>query len=275
VAAKRNQHSWAQAAVSALPRCPWPGVELARLLPTGRSLAAGFALVGVAAGAYVAARTTSAFAVTQIEVRGAPPAVTRPVRAALEPLLGRSLLDVRGGAVEARAEAIPFVAAASVDRAFPHTLVVHVRPEQPIAVLRRGAESWLLSARGRVLRPLARGSLRRFARIWIAPTTGVALGERVSDARAARALRILVPLVRGRFPARVRTVRVDGELTVVLATGLELRLGDETELPLKIAVARRIVPTLPVAEAAAAGYLDVSVPERPVAPATLNSQVEL
>jgi cell division protein FtsQ len=246
-----------------------------RLLPTGRSLAAGFAVLAVGLGGYAAARTTSAFAVTAIEIRGASPALAGQVRAALDPLLGRSLLDVDGGAVEARVEAIPAVAAASSDRAFPHTLVVFVRAEQPIAVLRRGADSWLLSGRARVLRPLLRGSLGRLPRIWVSAATHVAVGEHVADPLAARALRVLVPLARQRFRARVRTVRVDGQLTVLLASGLELRLGDETDLALKIAVASRIVPTLLQESAGVPTYLDVSVPERPVAPASLNSQVEL
>jgi len=39
-----------------------------------------------------------------------------------------------------------------------------------------------------------------------------------------------------------------------------LRVGERTELPLKLAIARRILSKTPVF-----GYLDVSVPERPVA----------
>jgi hypothetical protein len=48
----------------------------------------------------------------------------------------------------------------------------------------------------------------------------------------------------------------------VLRSGLQLRLGDARDLGLKLAVARRIfaLPGLTVD-----GYVDVSVPERPVA----------
>jgi cell division protein FtsQ len=274
VAAKRHRHSRAQAAAVPVARRSPPRVDVAQLLPTGRSLAAGFVVLAVAIGGYMAARTTSAFAVTEIEVRGAPPSVARSVRAELAPLLGRSLLDLEAGAVQTRAEAIPFVAAASVDRAFPHTLVVAVRAERPIAVLRRGAESWLVSARGRVLRPLARGSLRRLARIWVPPSTRVAVGERLADARVARALGVLVALGEARMPARVRTVRVEAELTAVLDSGLEVRLGGEADLALKAAVASRIVPLLSAPGAAPSGYLDVSVAERPVASGSLDSHVE-
>jgi hypothetical protein len=50
------------------------------------------------------------------------------------------------------------------------------------------------------------------------------------------------------------------ELVFKLASGIELRLGRPADLRLKLAVARRILPTLP----SGTSYLDVSVPERPV-----------
>ena len=42
----------------------------------------------------------------------------------------------------------------SFDRDFPHTLKVRVRLERPVAVLRRGADAWLVSASARVLQQL-------------------------------------------------------------------------------------------------------------------------
>ena len=47
-------------------------------------------------------------------------------------------------------------------------------------------------------------------------------------------------------------------------------MGTRLELPLKLEVARRILARTPVS-----GYLDVSVPERPVARPDLNSQIEV
>jgi hypothetical protein len=60
------------------------------------------------------------------------------------------------------------------------------------------------------------------------------------------------------------------DLTFLLASGLELRMGELQAVPLKLAVAERIVPGL-LAQGGFA-YLDVGVPERPVAGTTLNSQ---
>jgi hypothetical protein len=63
------------------------------------------------------------------------------------------------------------------------------------------------------------------------------------------------------FPRRARAVRAVGELTYVLASGLEVRLGSDRLARLKLAAAAEIVPLLePETQ-----YLDVSVPARPVA----------
>ena len=63
----------------------------------------------------------------------------------------------------------------------------------------------------------------------------------------------------------------DAELTLVLGSGLELRLGDAGDLRLKLAIARRILRSQGAA-ARRDGYIDVSVPERPVV-GGVNSQV--
>ena len=62
-----------------------------------------------------------------------------------------------------------------------------------------------------------------------------------------------------------------GELTLLLRNRVELRLGDATDLTVQLAVARVVLPRLAPEET----YLDVSVPERPVAGSTLDSQVEV
>jgi hypothetical protein len=70
----------------------------------------------------------------------------------------------------------------------------------------------------------------------------------------------------------VATVRAGGqELTLVLRSGVEVRLGDLSDRLLKLTVAARILPSVEGPD----GYVDVSVPERPVASATLDSQVEV
>lgn len=251
----------ARAAVPPLPRSgSLRRLSLARLAPSWRSLAVGVAIAVLAAGGYFAARESSLFAIRSIEVRGAGPALAGGVSAALEPLLGVNLLKLDGSAVQRLAGALPDVASVRVDRAFPHALRVTVVLERPLAIVRQGPAAWLVSAHGKVLRRIWRPGKSALPRIWVRHDVTVAVGLALGGAPAA-AVAALAPLASLGFPARVHFVRSgEGELTFVLDAGYELRLGDTSDLLLKLAIARRIL----LAEGIGAGYLDVSVPERPV-----------
>lgn len=230
-------------------------------MPSRRSLCVGLAVVAVAGGAYAAARESSVFAVRNIEVSGAPRGLRAQVRTALAPLVGTSLLALDGSAVERRVEALPAVLSAHYDRSFPHTLHVIVFPEKPVAVLRRGTESWLVSARGRVVSRVPRGSDQALPRIWVPTAADVLAGVFLDATHGGAAARSLA-LVASGFPARIATASfAGGNLTYRLRSGLEIRLGDPTDVRLKLAIARRALFDLPPG----ATYLDVSVPRRPVA----------
>ena len=231
----------------------------------------GFAIVLGAVGLYLLARSTPMFAVQEIEVAGAPPAVAAHVRAALAPVEGQSLLALNRGEVERRLAALPDVAAAGYDRSFPHTLRVTVRPEHPVAVARRGPKAWLVSASTRTISEVSLQTHPELPRIWLAHSGDPQVGASLTDRFALRAVRALAFARTSRFSLRVRMVRVrERDLTFRLGSGLELRLGALRAIPLKLAIAERVVPGL----LAQGGYryLDVSVPARPVAGTTLDSQ---
>jgi hypothetical protein len=144
-------------------------------------------------------------------------------------------------------------------------------PEVPAAVLRQGAQSWLAAAGGRIVAELERGARPALPRVWLGRKIDIRVGERLSGHPLA-AVRAVAPLGVKPLPVRVASVRATAaELTLVLRSGLEVRLGDGADRDVKLEVARRILPTLD----GGAGYLDVSVPERPVAGPTLDSQVEV
>jgi len=239
------------------------GLGLVRFLPSGRSLAIGFAIVLGAVGLYALARATPMFALNRIEVEGASPAVGARVRAALEPLEGTSLLALKGGDVERRLAALTMVESASYDRDFPHTLRVAVRPEHPVALLRHGADAWVVAASGRVIAAAEPQADKGLPRVWVT-SDAPRVGDDLTDRFGFRAVRALALAQRARLDGRVRTVRAaDHELTFLLSSGLELRLGDLRAIRLKLAVASQVLPRL-LAQGGYA-YLDVSVPERPVA----------
>lgn len=238
------------------------------MLPSGRSLAVGFVLLVGGIFAYVVARQTSVFALRAVEVSGAPPALEREVRTALGPLHGRSLLTLEPHEIQERLALLPAVGSASFDRAFPHTLRISVAPERPAAVLRSGPRAWLLSAHAKVLRPLAARPLPQLPRIWVGRSIQPRVGFVPGDAGLTRAAALVARASRAepRLARRISTVRLqEGRLTFVLHSGTELRLGSATNLALKLAVAARLLNILPAEERLRLGYLDLSVPSRPVA----------
>ena len=247
-------------------------LDLAWLAPSARSLLLAFALLAGGALAYVAARETSMFAVRTVSVEGASPAVAKQVRRALAETSGESLLVVDMAAARSAVESVPAVATAGFDRAFPHTLVVRIVPERPVAVIRQGAAAYLVSARGRVVARLQAGKQPDLARIWVAHGAAtLAPGKTVTgDLRSA--VTAVTPLAGRRFPSRVTSVQATPDaLTLRLRSGLEVRLGDPSDVELKLLVARRVIPLLRPGSL----YLDVSVPQRAVAGTTLDSQVEV
>jgi cell division protein FtsQ len=211
--------------------------------------------------AYWGARQTSVFAVDRVEVHGAPPDVAREVRAVVSQSLGSSLLSVDTGELEGKLRMLPSVIAASVDRAFPHTLVVKVAAERPVAIARRGDGAWLVTGSARVIGttdPTAEPSLPR---IWLPRQTAFAVGGKLPGAYAPAA-KAMGALRDVHFPGHVRGVRVTGgELTLVLRSGREVAFGESTDVVLKLAAAGVVLPELD----SSLRYLDVSVPERPVA----------
>jgi cell division protein FtsQ len=242
------------------------GLDVMRFVPSGRSLAVGAGLIAVAALLYVVARETSMFAVRTIEVDGASPSVAAEVRSELRSFDGRSLVSIDGASVAHRVDGLASVRQAVVDRAFPHTLRIRIVPEVPVAVLRRGVESWLVSARGRVIAKVARGARTELPRIWLPARTDLTKGSFLNDQPGALAARSLAAFVGSGFPGRIAFVRaLDGQVTLGLRGGLEIKLGLPVDLPLKIAIARSILPLLALPGHGGPDYLDITVPERPVA----------
>jgi cell division septal protein FtsQ len=244
-----------------------PRLELTRFLPSGRSIAAGAALLLSGLIAFAVARQSSLFAIRAIEVEGAPPALERQVRAALAPLVGTSLVALDASSVERRLTALRQVRGVTYDRAFPNTLRIVVQPDQPVAVVRSGPNAWLVSGHGAILRRLARPFPPQFPRLWLSPVdapggrTGLPVHVAVALRGLAEARRIHSSLA-----PEIRTVRATaGELRLVLRSRLELRLGEARDVALKLAVADRLLHALSADERGRIKYLDLTLPTRPVA----------
>jgi cell division septal protein FtsQ len=244
--------------------------DAVRLVPSGRSILLAFAVLAVAVCAWYGARETSVFAVRRFEVSGAPPGVASQVRARLQGELGTSLLELDVARTTSDLNDLPTVVSTTLDRAFPQTLRIAVVPERAVMVVRQGSDAWLVSARGRVMSRIERGTRRTLPRLWVKRDLRIELGATLAG-DLAPAIAAAGPLSSVRLPP-VATVRTGSdELSLALRSGLLLRLGEPDNIRLKLAIAARIVPLLDPE----AAYLDVSVPDRPVSGTTLNSQVEV
>lgn len=235
-------------------------------LPSGRVVGVAVCVAAGLALAYLAARHTPLFAVQELQVRGAPPRVERAIRAELQPVLGTSLIALDGGELVHRLESLPVVKAATYDRAFPNTLRLVVRPERQLAVVRsRGGGAWIVSEGGRVLRPAPVRALARLPLVTLAPGILLRPGESLGNPATLTALRALA-LVPRPFPLHVRSARMQlGRVTLVVGERTELRLGEPAELRLKLVIGERVLRAMEPDERAQFGYVDLSLPERPVA----------
>jgi cell division protein FtsQ len=244
---------------------------LARVLPSGRSVLTGIAIAVLAVLAYVGARETSVFAVRTLDVRGGNAQLRAQVRAALAGELGQNLLGVHRSALQGKLADVSGVLDFTYDRAFPNTLRVTVRRERPVLVLRQGKDgAYLVSATGRVLKVLPHPMLSHLPRLWIRHDEPVTVGGTLPPNEAASVHALAVADGAG-LPGGVKSIaQAQGSFALELGAGLELRLGQPNDVRLKLAIAKRILHA--TGAAVDAGYLDVSVPERPVL--SVNPQAE-
>ena len=218
-------------------------------------------ILAAAGSAWFGARETAVFSVKAIEVTGAPAGVSAQVRRSLRTTEGTSLLKFDLDASRQSVEALPTVASVRFDRAFPHTLRVVVVPERAVAVVRQGAGSYLLAETGRVMATAERRDRPALARIWVKRDVQLQVGSH-AEGDLLTAVAAVAPLPGSGFPGRVSSVTATPtSLVLRLRSGLELRLGDPLDVALKLAVAARVIPFL----GSETTYLDVAVPERPVA----------
>ena len=224
---------------------------------------------------YLAARETPLFAVRTVEITGGSEAVRTAVREAAQTAEGESLVALDGKSLVRELEALPSVRSASYDRAFPSTLRLFVRPELPVGIVRLGAERWVVSERGRIIRRYAGGPTERYPRFELPGRPNVVPGAYLTDPGARVVLGALAVVPKD-FPVRIHMVRLDGgRLTMDLRApwgSPELRLGEAVDVKVKLAVAAVVLRSLSAGAHSSVGYVDVSVPERTVVGG--NPQVE-
>ena len=237
--------------------------------PWRRAVLIGFGIVAALGLLYLGARETPVFSLQTVEIQGAPPNVYRAVLRSLEETRGASLVALDGDAVVRRLEALPSVRSVSYDRAFPHTLRLVVVPERPVAVVNQASSLWVVSERGRVIGRTSAAEAPELPRVRYLPEAPLAAGAFLADEGTRSVLAALAEAPR-RMPIPIHSARFeDGELTLVLAGEGETRplllLGEPDDVGTKLRVAALVLRNLSAEERAALAYLDVTLPDRPVA----------
>lgn len=216
------------------------------------ALAAVLALVGIAYGV----TRTPLLAVQHVRVTGTDQVRPSAIQAASGIREGSPMLDVSPGAAVRRIERLPWVAAASVQRRWPRTIVIQVSERQPAAQLADGGQWLVVDLAGRVLerRPSSSPDLATVE--WQGTRSGP--GSTLAVPAGLLRLAAALPADLRATPARVA---LDGSVLVVdLPGGAAIRVGDATALRDKLVAAITLLQT-PAAHCAA--VIDVQVPTAP------------
>jgi len=226
------------------------------------------AVVGTLAalGSYKLLAMSSAFAVDNVTVTGAPPQLQQEIMSTVQAAAGgHSLLTLDRGAIESQLHRYAYVRSASVDRAFPHTLAVTVQVERPVLAATVGHASYLVSADGRVLEQRA-GAAAALPAVALPAGTLLTVGRPSGDANLRAALAVLAQApagFRGSVGKITGLTAHGGMVSALIGRHIRLRLGTPTQLALKLTVVQRVMHHVTRAQRSELAYIDVSAPGRP------------
>jgi cell division protein FtsQ len=225
--------------------------------PPLRAVAAFACVLALLAVGWLWLRDSRLVAVKRVTVTGATGPDAARIEAALEGAArDMTTLHVRGGALRTAVEPFPTVLGVRTASDFPHALRIQVRERNPVAAVVAGEQRVPVAADGTLMRTTRGAGLPEIT------AKAAPAGARATDAGVRRALTVLAaapPQLR----ARVRRVYLGPNgLTLPLRDGPTLYLGGSERLR-----AKWVAATVVLADPTSAGatYVDVRVPERPVA----------
>lgn len=194
--------------------------------------------------------------VDRVQVYGASQTPPADVAAVSEIERGDPMARIAAGAAARRVEELPWVESARVVRRWPGTVRIEVTEYEPAAFVRRSTSAVALVAPdGRVLADVATApeGLLEIVGVRRLPEVGATL----SPSGAAGLASELPAALAG----RVAEIDLSRGVTLHLAGGPEIRLGDLDDLDAKAAAALAVLERLGEEPAE---YLDVGVPSSPV-----------
>ncbi len=206
-------------------------------------------------GGWVWLRDSSLVAVENVTVRGATglgaPAVRSSLTGAAQQM---TTLNLDRRALNAAVARFPLVKSITVETKFPHAMTIIVNERRPVASLVGPGGALAVAADGVILTGSPSSGLPVIA------VTRLVRGKRVVDPTTSSEVN-LIALAPRRLRGEVTEVTaVNGGLVAKLRAGTLLRFGDSNRLAAKWIAADRVLQD---PQSAGAGYIDVSIPERP------------
>jgi cell division septal protein FtsQ len=220
---------------------------------------ASLALLILASAYMLWFRDSSYVKVEDVKITGTEmaPDVDSALRAAAE---GQSTLNPDADALRQAVAGNPLVAGIKVDTDFPHTMLIDVQVREPVAYL--GSEGVVIAGDGTVLDNTGKAP-DGVPEMSLDKQDGSVLAGDAVTGDALEVARVL-GVVPGPLAAVINSASMskDHGVTVDVGPGLELRFGDSSSAELKWKAAAAVLAD-PKFEGAT--YLDLSVPDRPVA----------
>jgi cell division protein FtsQ len=204
-------------------------------------------------------RDSALVAVNDVEVIGLTTKDGPRIRATLESVAeDMTTLHVRVDELEEAARQFPVIGAIHVERDFPHGLRIEIEERRAAALVSVDGVPTPVAGDGTVLRGLRPPEGLPLLRMEKPATDG-----RVTDPRTVRAL-LVAGAAPGGIPQRIDRVSEGPEqgIVVELEDGPEIIFGDADFAVEKWTAATRVLAD---PDAAGATYIDVRLPERPVA----------
>jgi cell division protein FtsQ len=220
-----------------------------------RLLVVGVVVMVLAAIAYGVSRSPF-LAVDTVRVRGTSHLTAAQVLDAAGVHDGDAMMWLDTTSAVDAMEALPYVRDASLEREWPSTVRIAVHERTPAAWIDGPAGKVLVDRSGRVLETVeaAPPGMPQLLGAKLVPPPGGTV-DAIGAARVAGALTGLVA-------AGTKSVDVtDHGIVLHLAAGPEVRMGEATQIGVKIRAALAVLAAVP----APPTYVDVSVPTNPVA----------
>ena len=202
-------------------------------------------------------RTSSLVAVEEVSVTGIDGSQAAQITRALE-AAGRDMttLRVRHNALLSAVAAYPVVRSLRTETDFPHGLRIIVNAYEPVAAVRAGAGLTAVAADGTLLRGSATRGLPVVA---IRANRG---GDRLGRGEALGAVRLMAAAPRALRGRVARVYLGPRGLTTTMDNGPKLYFGGPARPDAKWGAASQVLASR---TSRGAAYLDLRIPERPVA----------